>query len=100
MEHLLDVAEIGRDDDFFALGGDSILSVQLAARMRAAGLAVEPRTIFEHPTVAALSAAIDNGPGTLGDSHTDTRHEPMSVSGLSANDLAALTSSWSKARPS
>ena len=100
MEHLLDVTEIGRGDDFFALGGDSILSVQLAARMRAAGLTVDPRTIFEHPTVAALAAAIDDGIGTLSNGHTDIRHEPMSVSGLSAADLAALRSSWSKARPS
>ncbi len=100
MEQLLDVAEIGRDDDFFALGGDSILSVQLAARMRAAGLTVEPRTIFEHPTVAALAGAIDDGEVGPDLSRPDTRHQPMSVSGLSADDLAALTSSWSKARPS
>lgn len=101
MEQLLDVSEIGRDDDFFTLGGDSILSVQLAARMRAAGLAVEPRTIFEYPTVATLAGAIDNGlHARPGDGDTDTRHEPMSVSGLSVGDLAALKSSWSKDRPS
>ncbi len=100
MEQLLDVAEIGRDDDFFTLGGDSILSVQLAARMRAAGLTVEPRTIFEHPTVAALAAVIDDGEVGQDGTRTDTRHQPMSVSGLSADDLAALTSSWGKARPS
>jgi mycobactin peptide synthetase MbtE len=100
MEQLLGVTEIGRDDDFFALGGDSILSVQLAARMRAAGLTVEPRTIFSHPTVATLAAAIDEGHADQGDSRTDTRHEPMSVSGLSAGDLAGLKSSWVKARRS
>ncbi len=101
MEQLLDVAEIGREDDFFTLGGDSILSVQLAARMRAAGLPVEPRTIFEHPTVATLAGAIDNGVHAgPRESGADTRHQPMTVSGLSAGDLAALKSSWSKARPS
>ncbi|BBX10432.1 non-ribosomal peptide synthetase [Mycolicibacterium aichiense] len=100
MEQLLDVAEIGRDDDFFELGGDSIMSVQLAARIRAAGLAVEPRTIFAHPTVAALAAAIDDGHIDPAAGRADTRHEAMSVSGLSAGDLAALKSSWSKARPS
>ncbi|KAA0111290.1 non-ribosomal peptide synthetase [Mycolicibacterium sp. P1-5] len=98
MEQLLDVVAIGRDDDFFALGGDSILSVQLAARMRGVGLTVEPRTIFEHPTVATLAAAIDDGHAGQGDGRTDNRHEAMSVSGLSAADLAGLTSSWSKAR--
>jgi mycobactin peptide synthetase MbtE len=101
MEQLLDLAEIGREDDFFALGGDSILSVQLAARMRAAGLTVEPRTIFEYPTVASLAGAIDDGRHTSSThDRGDTRHEPMSVSGLSATDLNALKSSWAKARPS
>ncbi|AKK25730.1 non-ribosomal peptide synthetase [Mycobacterium sp. EPa45] len=100
MEQLLDVAEIGRDDDFFALGGDSILSVQLAARIRAAGLTVEPRMIFSHPTVASLAAAIGDGSSGQRENRTDTRHEAMSVSGLTAGDLAALKSSWSKVRPS
>ncbi|MBB3748256.1 mycobactin peptide synthetase MbtE [Mycolicibacterium sp. BK634] len=98
MGQLLGVDGIGREDDFFALGGDSILSVQLAARMRAAGLTVDPRMIFDYPTVAALASAIDE----QGESEVraDTRHEAMSVSGLSAGDLDALKSSWSKARPS
>ncbi len=48
---LLATSDVGRFDDFFTLGGDSILSVQLAARARAAGLAVNPRMVFEHPTV-------------------------------------------------
>ena len=54
---LLSTPEVGRFDDFFALGGDSILSVQLASRARAAGLAVSPRMIFENPTVQQLAAA-------------------------------------------
>ncbi|WP_179467261.1 non-ribosomal peptide synthetase [Mycolicibacterium vinylchloridicum] len=101
MGQLLDVAGIGRDDDFFALGGDSILSVQLAARMRAVGLTVDPRMIFEYPTVAALAGAIEEqGPAGQAEAGADTRHEAMSVSGLSAGDLDALKSSWSKAHPS
>lgn len=100
---LLSTAEVGRFDDFFALGGDSILSVQLAARARAAGLAISPRMIFENPTVQRLAAAVD----ALGDSHidgdsldgpADTRFEPMSASGLSAEDLAAVTQLWSSSR--
>ena len=56
---LLSTSEVGRFDDFFALGGDSILSVQLASRARAAGLAVNPRMVFENPTVQQLAAALD-----------------------------------------
>lgn len=88
---LLSAAQVGRFDDFFALGGDSILSVQLSARARAAGLPVSPRMVFENPTVQRLAAAIDAGER---DEQVDTRYEPMSTSGLSADELAAVTSSW------
>ncbi|MBO1420083.1 condensation domain-containing protein, partial [Streptomyces sp. FH025] len=53
---LLGVGEVGVDDDFFLLGGDSILSIQVVSRARAAGLALSPRDLFRHPTVAALAA--------------------------------------------
>ncbi|WP_205875624.1 non-ribosomal peptide synthetase [Mycobacterium camsae] len=90
---LLPITEIGRHDDFFALGGDSILSVQLAARARAAGLAVSPRMVFEHPTIQELAAALDSGQDGTG-ADADVRHEPMSASGLSDQDLAAVTAAW------
>ncbi len=48
---------IGRDDDFFALGGDSILSIQLAARAARAGLELTPAEVFRHRTLAALARA-------------------------------------------
>ncbi|MFF2073697.1 non-ribosomal peptide synthase/polyketide synthase [Kitasatospora sp. NPDC058162] len=54
---LLGVERVGIDDDFFLLGGDSILSIQVVSRARAAGLALSPRDLFRHPTVAALAAA-------------------------------------------
>ncbi|MFD1832035.1 non-ribosomal peptide synthase/polyketide synthase [Streptomyces desertarenae] len=54
---LLGVERVGVDDNFFTLGGDSILSIQVVSRARAAGLALTPRDLFRHPTVAALAAA-------------------------------------------
>ncbi|GGR87730.1 hypothetical protein GCM10010252_28150 [Streptomyces aureoverticillatus] len=54
---LLGVARVGADDNFFMLGGDSILSIQVVSRARAAGLALTPRDLFRHPTIAALAAA-------------------------------------------
>jgi amino acid adenylation domain-containing protein/non-ribosomal peptide synthase protein (TIGR01720 family) len=61
---LLRVERVGVHDDFFRLGGDSILSIQVVARARQAGLALTPRQIFENPTVAALAALA--APATAG----------------------------------
>jgi amino acid adenylation domain-containing protein/non-ribosomal peptide synthase protein (TIGR01720 family) len=55
-EELLRVERVGVHDNFFALGGDSILSIQVVARARRAGLALSPRQVFEHQTVAELAA--------------------------------------------
>ncbi|MEV5595225.1 non-ribosomal peptide synthase/polyketide synthase [Streptomyces sp. NPDC052496] len=46
----------GADDDFFDLGGDSIIALQLVSRARRAGLALTPRDVFRHRTVEALAA--------------------------------------------
>ncbi|MDQ0603850.1 amino acid adenylation domain-containing protein/non-ribosomal peptide synthase protein (TIGR01720 family) [Streptomyces canus] len=52
---VLGLDTIGVHDSFFALGGDSIVSMRLVSQARAAGLAVSPRDIFEAPTVAELA---------------------------------------------
>ncbi|MFF0673958.1 non-ribosomal peptide synthase/polyketide synthase [Streptomyces tendae] len=59
---VLGLERVGVDDDFFALGGDSIMSIQLASRARRAGLVVSAKDVFEHRTVAALAGvAADAG---------------------------------------
>ncbi|WSJ02086.1 amino acid adenylation domain-containing protein [Nocardia sp. NBC_01329] len=52
---VLGVERVGADDSFFALGGDSILSIQLVSRARTRGIVFSPRDVFEHRTVAALA---------------------------------------------
>ncbi|WP_262705895.1 MULTISPECIES: non-ribosomal peptide synthetase [Streptomyces] len=54
---VLGLPAVGAEDDFFALGGDSIISIQLVSRARRAGLALSPRDVFTRRTVAALAAA-------------------------------------------
>ncbi|WP_326841079.1 amino acid adenylation domain-containing protein [Streptomyces sp. NBC_01558] len=53
---VLNLPEVRTDDDFFALGGDSILSIQLVSRARSAGLGVTPRDVFAHRTPESLAA--------------------------------------------
>ncbi|MFC7615020.1 phosphopantetheine-binding protein [Actinokineospora soli] len=53
---------VGVADNFFALGGDSILSIRVVSRLRAAfGARISPRALFEHPTVAALARVVPGG---------------------------------------
>ncbi|MBB4685798.1 non-ribosomal peptide synthetase [Amycolatopsis jiangsuensis] len=52
---LLRLPSAGAEDSFFALGGDSILSLQLVSRARDAGLLVTPRQVFERQTPAGLA---------------------------------------------
>ncbi len=72
---VLGLERVGVDDSFFELGGDSILSMQVAARARVAGLSCRPRDVFVEQTVARLalvtgavdaqSNVIDEGIGAL-----------------------------------
>jgi amino acid adenylation domain-containing protein/non-ribosomal peptide synthase protein (TIGR01720 family) len=64
---VLGVPGIGVDDDFFAFGGDSILSIRLVVRARAAGLTVTPRQVFVHRTVAALAPEVVAAPDAVAD---------------------------------
>ncbi|MCV7236483.1 non-ribosomal peptide synthetase, partial [Mycolicibacterium celeriflavum] len=55
---VLGVERVGVDDSFFELGGDSILSMQVVARARAAGVLCRPRDIFVEKTVARLARVV------------------------------------------
>ncbi|UHQ23561.1 amino acid adenylation domain-containing protein [Lysobacter sp. 5GHs7-4] len=59
----LDPATIGADDDFIALGGDSLSAVRVAALAAREGLAVSARQVLAHRSVARLSAAADRDDG-------------------------------------
>ncbi len=62
---VLGLDRVGVDDSFFDLGGDSILSMQVAVRARAAGVMCRPRDIFVEQTVARL-ARVAGVPGAAG----------------------------------
>ena len=58
-QELLEAEVIGRHDDFFALGGHSLLVVRMTARLRAAlGIEVPVNVIFQHPTLIGLAEQI------------------------------------------
>ncbi|HSK02285.1 MAG TPA: amino acid adenylation domain-containing protein, partial [Kofleriaceae bacterium] len=62
---VLGLDQVGALDGFFELGGNSLLSLRLLARLREAGLPeVSPAVFFAAPTPAALARAIDGTAGT------------------------------------
>ncbi|WP_344016442.1 non-ribosomal peptide synthase/polyketide synthase [Pseudonocardia xinjiangensis] len=73
---VLNLPAVGADDDFFALGGDSIVAIALVGRIRAAGLQISPRQLFTHRTPAALAAVLD------GDGRPGIRSVPTEVAAL------------------
>jgi amino acid adenylation domain-containing protein/non-ribosomal peptide synthase protein (TIGR01720 family) len=64
---VLGLERVGVDESFFELGGDSILSMQVVARARAAGVICRPRDIFVEQTVAGLArvAVVADGAADL-----------------------------------
>ena len=65
----LGVERVGAEDNYFALGGDSMRAIQLLARARARGVPFSLPDIFRHQTVAALASRVrpaDTAPGEEG----------------------------------
>ncbi|HVB37101.1 MAG TPA: amino acid adenylation domain-containing protein, partial [Vicinamibacterales bacterium] len=54
---VLGVEAVGREDEFFALGGDSIKALQVVARARTAGLGLTVADVFAQPALRGLAAA-------------------------------------------
>ncbi|MFE2958673.1 amino acid adenylation domain-containing protein [Nocardia tengchongensis] len=96
IEELLEIDDVEADDNFFALGGDSVISIQWSARATALGLPLTPQLVFEHLTIAELAAAVDAAEPAAPHAESIPQEEsaPMSASGLDADALAALTASW------
>ncbi|MGB9305734.1 MAG: amino acid adenylation domain-containing protein [Mycobacterium sp.] len=98
LEELLEITGVDRDDNFFALGGDSIISIKWSAQATEQGRAFTPAMVFEHMTIGELAAAVDaaDQPAAEANSASEGEYTPMSASGLSKDALADLTASWLK----
>ncbi|MCJ8271072.1 MAG: amino acid adenylation domain-containing protein, partial [Psychrosphaera sp.] len=55
---VLGLAQVGIFDNFFSLGGDSIVSIQLVSKLRQSGFELQVKTIFDAPTVAQLAVVL------------------------------------------
>ncbi|MFC5055683.1 amino acid adenylation domain-containing protein [Saccharothrix xinjiangensis] len=86
---VLGADRVGVDDGFFELGGDSILSLRLVARARAAGLGFGVRDVFEHRSPAALA---ELSAEVTADAPVPTE---FTLTALSSTELDRLRAEWS-----
>ncbi|RSM40072.1 non-ribosomal peptide synthetase, partial [Actinoplanes sp. ATCC 53533] len=85
---VLSLPAVGIDDDFFAIGGDSISSIAVAGRARKAGLHVTPRDVFRRRTVQALAAAL---PATTVEIRTDDGLGDVALTPMLAETVKSAT---------
>ncbi|OWY66459.1 hypothetical protein B7486_36670 [cyanobacterium TDX16] len=57
-QQILGLEQVGIYNNFFELGGDSILNMQVVAKANQAGLQLTPKQLFENQTIAELAAAV------------------------------------------
>ncbi|MDZ5650800.1 non-ribosomal peptide synthetase [Nitrospirillum sp. BR 11828] len=82
---------VGVTDDFFAIGGDSILALQVIAKARPQGLPLTPKMLFQKRTVAAVAAALAALPAKAPrKAATPAADLPFALSGLGAEALGTL----------
>jgi amino acid adenylation domain-containing protein len=86
---VLDTGAIGVHDNFFDVGGDSIASVRIAARLREAGLPLKVRDLFEHQSVGALAACVQQRAMVTG-AEAHAPDAPAAGVAVEDDELAAL----------
>ena len=62
-KQVLGIKKVGIHDNFFEIGGDSILSIQIVSRAKQAGLQLTPKQMFEHQTIAELAQVVNEERG-------------------------------------
>ncbi|MFD5766398.1 amino acid adenylation domain-containing protein [Streptomyces sp. NPDC127049] len=93
---LLGATDVGVDDSFFELGGDSIVAVRLASRAARAGIPLTPQDVFADKTVAALAARAGLA-GPAGEDRTAPAYDPdAELVALPAGERERLAATWRK----
>lgn len=92
MSQVLGVGQVGIHDNFFKLGGYSLLATQYISKIRQSLLVEVPlRTIFESPTVAKLAEAVSQSMDQIGEEDGQLLAELLSdLQQVSDDDLDAM----------
>jgi natural product biosynthesis luciferase-like monooxygenase protein/amino acid adenylation domain-containing protein/non-ribosomal peptide synthase protein (TIGR01720 family) len=76
-QEVLRTTTVGVTENFFELGGDSILAIQVVSRASAKGLKLTPRQLFEAPTVRALAEVVEPVKATSAEQGAVTGEAPL-----------------------
>jgi amino acid adenylation domain-containing protein/non-ribosomal peptide synthase protein (TIGR01720 family) len=76
---VLGLEHVGRHDNFFEIGGDSILSIRIIARAQTVGIQLTPKQMFQYQTVAELAAVVKKAVPSagVGEEGTPTNDIPL-----------------------
>jgi len=74
---VLGLEKVGIQDNFFRIGGDSILSMQMVNRAKQVGLLINPRQILERQTIEDLAKVIGHSLDVQADQGTITGEVPL-----------------------
>ncbi len=87
-EDVLGIGGIGVRDNFFDLGGDSIMAIQITARANRAGLAITLPGLLDALTIEQLARAIEGDDGTA----EEKKPEAVEIPEISADEMSRLAS--------
>ncbi|WP_067695832.1 condensation domain-containing protein [Nocardia jejuensis] len=82
--------EVGRKDNFFALGGDSVAALRFVTVLAEHGHILDVQQVFEFPTVHEMAANIGGADAAATPAEPVAEVAPLAASGLDAGALAAL----------
>ncbi len=88
-EDVLKLERVGISANFFDLGGDSIISIQLVSRARQQGIEFSPKDLFQHQTIEQLARVVRVDGGALAERPVQDE-QPFALCGLNTHQLAAL----------
>ncbi|MBZ9779960.1 amino acid adenylation domain-containing protein [Pseudomonas sp. REP124] len=94
-QEVLKLDRVGVQDNFFALGGDSILNLQIIARANQQGLKLTPRQLFENRTIADIARVLGaDASNTVAENLADGYELPLGSGQLARVEQGSLDATW------
>ncbi|MGY2314637.1 amino acid adenylation domain-containing protein [Pseudomonas sp. SDO5522_S412] len=94
-QDVLKLEQVGVHDNFFAIGGDSILNLQIIARANQQGLKLTPRQLFENRTIADIARVLGaDASHAVAEQRADGYALPLSAGQRARLEQGPLTATW------